>query len=108
LYPATIRIRRMASSRCQDNLYALSARMNYKHGEDRMSSRKLSFMLVVSILQWQQPLKAQTFNQLPDLGQNVGARLTRTVARQRLGVELFDVIATKLSYIDNGTLYQLA
>ena len=51
---------------------------------------------------------AQTLVQLTDLGQSIGARLTKAVARQRLGVDLFGAIGTKVSFIDNGTVYQLA
>jgi hypothetical protein len=46
--------------------------------------------------------------QLTDLGQGIGARLTRQVANQRLGVSLFGQIGTKVSFIDNGTVYQFA
>lgn len=51
---------------------------------------------------------AQTFVQLTDLGQGIGARLTRSVANQRLGVALFGEIGTKVSFIDNGVVYQFA
>src|SRR6266496_6527282 len=51
---------------------------------------------------------AQTFVQLTDLGQNIGARLTNAVARQRLGVDLFGSIGTKVSFIDNAIVYQFA
>src|SRR6267143_4421209 len=54
------------------------------------------------------PASAQTFVQLTDLGQNLGPRLTRVGARSRLGRDLFGAIGTKVSFIENSTVYQLA
>ncbi len=50
----------------------------------------------------------QTFVQLTDIGSNVGPRLTRLVSQARISRRLFGRIGTKVSYIDNGTIYQLA
>ena len=53
-------------------------------------------------------IRAQTFVQLTDLGSNMGPRLTRAVARQRINRSLFGSIGTKVSFINNGTVYQFA
>lgn len=53
-------------------------------------------------------LRGQTFVQLTDMGSNVGPRLTRVVSQARIGRKLFARIGTKVSYIDSGTVYQLA
>lgn len=52
--------------------------------------------------------EAQTFVQLTDLGQGIGARLTRQVAKQRLGISLFGQIGTKVTFVDYSTVYQFA
>ena len=54
------------------------------------------------------PLFGQTFVQLTDMGDNVGPRLTRSVTRARINRSLFGRIGTKVSYIENGTVYQFA
>lgn len=50
----------------------------------------------------------QTFAQLSDLGSNIGPRLTRSVARQRIGRDLFGRLGTKVTFIQGGLAYQLA
>jgi flagellar hook assembly protein FlgD len=50
----------------------------------------------------------QTFVQLSDLGENVGPRLTSTVTQARIQRMLFGRIGTKVSFIANGVVYQLA
>lgn len=52
--------------------------------------------------------RGQTFVQLTDLGSNSGPRLTRVVTRQRLNRSLFGSIGTKVSFINQGTVYQFA
>ncbi len=52
--------------------------------------------------------ESQTFVQLSDMGQNVGPRLTRTIARARIGRALFGRIGSKVSFINNGVVYQFA
>jgi len=54
------------------------------------------------------PTNAQTFVQLTDLGQNVGPRLTRTITKSRVNRILFGRIGTKVSFINNGVVYQFA
>lgn len=54
------------------------------------------------------PLGAQTFAQLSDLGQGLGARLTRSDTRAQLQRDLFGAIGTKVSFIDNTIVYQFA
>lgn len=54
------------------------------------------------------PAASQTFVQLPDLGQNVGPRLTRTITQNRVNRILFGRIGTKVSFINNGVVYQFA
>ncbi len=53
-------------------------------------------------------IAAQTFVQLTDLGSNIGPRLTRVVAQQRIGRSLFGKVGTKVSFIDQGVVYQFA
>lgn len=53
-------------------------------------------------------LCGQTFVQLTDLGQGIGPRLTKVVARNKLAVELFGEVGTFMSFIDYGTVYQFA
>lgn len=53
-------------------------------------------------------IRAQTFVQLTDLGSNIGPRLTRAVARQRIDRSLFGSIGTKVSFVSIGTVYQFA
>lgn len=66
----------------------------------------LCFMVLIGI--WSRG-EAQTFVQLTDLGQGIGARLTTNVAKQRLsGISLFGQIGTKVSYIDHAVVYQFA
>jgi len=62
----------------------------------------------VFTLSYPRPATSQTFVQLTDLGQNLGPRLTRIGARSRLGRDLFGAIGTKVSFIDNTMVYQLA
>src|SRR5712692_298596 len=50
----------------------------------------------------------QTFVQLTDLGENVGPRLTRLIAQARIQRSLFGRIGSKVSYINNGVVYQLS
>lgn len=52
--------------------------------------------------------QAQSFAQLADMGSGIGPRLTRRVARNRLDRSLFGTVGTKVSFINNGTAYQLA
>lgn len=51
---------------------------------------------------------AQTFMQLTDLGQGLGRRLTRSDTESRLQRNLFGAIGTKVSFIDQGVVYQFA
>ena len=48
----------------------------------------------------------QTFAQLSDMGSNIGPRLTRNVARNRINRTLFGTIGTKVTFINFGTPYQ--
>jgi flagellar hook assembly protein FlgD len=49
-----------------------------------------------------------TFTQLADLGSNIGPRLTQSVTRARIDRLLFSRIDTKVSFIQNGLVYELA
>lgn len=73
------------------------------HG--RLRSALLAGALVIVDLEG---TSAQTFVQLTDLGSSIGPRLTRAVTRAQLGRALFGVIGTKVTYINHGTVYQLA
>ncbi len=81
----------------------------YWRGEPRRLVRTLAFAaLSLGVLGPATPLGGQTFVQLSDLGSNIGPRLTKLVARQRLNRSLFLSIGTKVSFIDQGTVYQFA
>jgi hypothetical protein len=54
----------------------------------------LSLLLIAALLCL--PLQGQTFIQLTDLGQGIGPRITKAVAKQNLGVDLFGEIGTKV------------
>jgi flagellar hook assembly protein FlgD len=46
------------------------------------------------------PATAQTFLQLSDMGSNIGPRLTRIVARNRVAADLFGDLGGNVSYVD--------
>ena len=52
--------------------------------------------------------EAQTFAQLADMGSNIGPRLTRNVARNKISRDLFGSIGTKVTFIEGGVAYQFA
>ncbi len=74
-----------------------------------MSTSRLILLLTTLVPGAALSGQAQSFVQLSDMGSSIGPRLTRAVARNRLsGRALFGEIGTKVSFIDNGTVYQLA
>ncbi len=71
--------------------------------------------LLGTLLSWgasaPRSLEAQqgaTFTQLADLGSNIGPRLTHTVSLARINRLLFGRIGTKVSFIQNGLVYEFA
>ncbi len=68
------------------------------------------FAVLVALLHCVAPpgAEAQTFVQLTDLGSSLGPRLTSTVTQQRIGRNLFGAVGSKVSFINAGTVYELA
>lgn len=74
-----------------------------------MTLASIVFAALVLTQSLAQTAMAQSFVQLPDMGSNVGPRLTRPIAQAQLqGRSLFGRTGHKVSFIDNGTAYQFA
>lgn len=70
-----------------------------------------SALIVTAWASWSSSAHAQTFVQLTDLGSSIGPRLTRLIARARVGEPLFGAIAQKITLVDRTgvpTAYEFA
>src|SRR5437870_7475513 len=70
--------------------------------------KRASIIAFAIMVTWVTSVDGQTFAQLTDLGENVGPRLTRAVTLNRINKKLFGRIGTKVSFINNGVIYQFA